>query len=60
MKQLDKFEKRETYPEVACTSNSGQDGLRRQNMSGGRSVLAPAVLRRKEPTLRGEGELPQL
>lgn len=41
-----------TYPEVACISTSGQDGLRRQNIRGGRSLDPP--LRRKEPTLLGD------
>lgn len=41
-----------TYPEVACMSTSGQDGLRRQNIRGGRSLDPP--LRRKEPTRLGD------
>lgn len=41
-----------TYPEVACMSTSGQDGLRRQNIRGGRSLDPP--LRRKDPTRLGD------
>ena len=41
-----------TYPEVACMSTSGQEGLLRQNIKGGRSP--EPVLLRKEPTLRGD------
>lgn len=41
-----------THPEVACMSTSGQEGLLRQNINGGRS--AEPVLLRKEPTLRGD------
>jgi hypothetical protein len=43
---------RNTYPEVAFMSTSGQDGLRRQNIRGGRSLDPP--LRRKEPTRLGD------
>lgn len=42
----------DTYPEVACISTSGQDGLRRQNIRGGRSLDPP--LRRKEPIRLGD------
>ena len=41
-----------TYPEVACMSTSGQEGLLRQNIKGGRSP--EPVLLRNEPTLRGD------
>jgi len=41
-----------TYPEIAFMSTSGQDGLRRQNIRGGRSLDPP--LRRKEPTRLGD------
>lgn len=49
---LQMYLKGSTYPEVACMSTSGQEGLLRQNFKGGRSP--EPVLLRKEPALRGD------